>query len=64
MRWVKAEVSAWAQQDDPVEATAIIAPDEPQGWPASSYKRATVYYLDEEGHTVNVATPEQLTKRL
>ena len=51
------EVSAWAQQDDPVEATAIIAPDEPQGWPASSYKRATTYYLDEEGHTVNVATP-------
>ncbi|HXW33761.1 MAG TPA: SMP-30/gluconolactonase/LRE family protein [Acidimicrobiales bacterium] len=50
-------VSAWAQQDDPVEATAIIAPDEPQGWPASSYKRATIYYLDEEGHTVNVATP-------
>ncbi len=31
--------------DDPVEATAILPPDSPQAWPASSYKRATVYYM-------------------
>ncbi len=51
------EVAKWGQSDDPVEGTAILPPDEPQGWPASSYKRATVYYLDEQGRTVNVAHP-------
>jgi RHS repeat-associated protein len=51
------EVEAWAQKDDPVEATAIFPPDEPEGWPAKDYKRATVYYLDSAGHTVNVAHP-------
>ena len=51
------EVSKWAQTDDPVEATAIFPPDEPQGWPAKEYKRATVYYFDSVGHTVNVASP-------
>jgi streptogramin lyase len=52
-----AEVSKWGQSDVPVEATAIIAPDEPQGWPASGYKRASVYYLDSQGRQVNVASP-------
>jgi streptogramin lyase len=56
-----AEVASWGQSDDPVEATAITAADEPQGWPASSYKRATVYYLDEQGRQVNVASPSNGT---
>jgi len=47
----------WGQKDVPVEATAIIPPDSPQGWPASSYTRATTYYLDEQGRLVNVETP-------
>ena len=51
------EPEKWGQSDDPVEATAITPPDSPQGWPASSYKRATVYYLDEQGRQVNVAQP-------
>jgi streptogramin lyase len=52
-----AEVAKWGQSDDPVEATSITAPDEPQSWPASSYKRATTYYLDSQGRQVNVANP-------
>jgi streptogramin lyase len=53
------EVAKWGQktEETPVEATAILPPDSPQGWPASSYKRATVYYLDEQGRNVNVAQP-------
>jgi virginiamycin B lyase len=50
-------VAAWGQEDDPIEGTSITPPDEPQGWPASSYKRATVYYLDERGRLTNVASP-------
>ena len=53
----KEEVENWAQKDNPVEAAAIFPPDEPQGWPAKDYKRATIYYLDTKGRTVNVATP-------
>ena len=53
----KPEPEKWAQKDDPVYATAIFAPDEPQGWPASDYKRATAYYMDSEARTVNVAAP-------
>jgi RHS repeat-associated protein len=51
------EIAAWAQTDDPIEATAVFPPDEPMGWPARDYRRATVYYLDEARHTVNVAIP-------
>jgi RHS repeat-associated protein len=51
------EVEKWAQTDDPTEATAVFPPDEPQTWPASSYKRATIYYRDGTGRTVNVAAP-------
>jgi streptogramin lyase len=51
------EVAKWGQTDYPVEATAITPPDSTQGWPASSYKRSTVYYLDESGNLVNQSTP-------
>jgi streptogramin lyase len=54
------EVARWGQSDDPVEATAITAADEPQSWPATSYKRASVYYLDERGRQVDVAAPSSL----
>ena len=53
----KGEVEKWGQKDDPVEAAAIIPPDEPQSWPASTYKRATVHYWDSHGRTVNTAIP-------
>lgn len=53
----KEQVEKWGQTDDPVEATAIFPPDEPQGWPANGYRKATVYYRDSKGRTVNVATP-------
>ena len=51
------EVEKWGQKDDPAEAIAIFPPDEPQRWPASDYKRASVTYLDGQGRTVNVETP-------
>jgi RHS repeat-associated protein len=47
----------WAQKDLPAEATAVFPPDEPQGWPASDYRRATVYYRDSVERAVNVAIP-------
>jgi YD repeat-containing protein len=53
----KPEPEKWAQKDDPKYATSIFPPDEPQGWPASDYKRATTYYMDNEARTVNVASP-------
>jgi streptogramin lyase len=55
----ESEVAKWGQkgEETPVEATAIIPADSPQGWPASSYKRATIYYLDELGRDVNIAQP-------
>lgn len=55
----EAEVSKWGQQDVPVEGTAVIPSDADQGWPASSYARATIYYLDAEGNTVNVSSPSE-----
>lgn len=52
------ELAKWAQKKDlPVEATAIFPPDEPQGWPATDYKRAIINYLDTQARTVNKATP-------
>jgi RHS repeat-associated protein len=51
------EVEAWAQHDDPAEATALFPPDEPEGWPAENYRRATVLYLDSHDRQVNVAAP-------
>jgi len=53
----KKEVEGWGQKDVPSEATAVFPPDEPMGWPAQDYKRASLYYLDAKGHTVNTATP-------
>jgi RHS repeat-associated protein len=50
-------VAKWGQTDTPTEAMAVLPPDSPQGWPANSYSRASVYYLDSDGHTVNVAQP-------
>jgi RHS repeat-associated protein len=52
------EVAKWAQTKDiPAEATAIFPPDEPQGWPATDYKRANIFYLDSTNRTVNTASP-------
>jgi RHS repeat-associated protein len=58
------EVEKWGQganpvapKDYPVEGMAIIAPDEPQGWPASKYTRASITYLDNQARTVNTASP-------
>jgi RHS repeat-associated protein len=53
----KAEVEKWGQTDDPVEATAIFPPDEPMGWPAKKYTRATVTYLDSKDRVVNTSSP-------
>lgn len=51
------DVSQWGQEDLPTDATAIFPPDEVPASPPSSYARATVYYMDAEGQSVNVATP-------
>ena len=56
------DVANWAQTDVPVEATAFFPPDEPQAWPASDYKRATVDYLDASDRLVNVTTPGGATE--
>ena len=53
----EAKVKTWGQKDDPVEGTAIFPPDEPMGWPAKAYKRATISYFDAVGRKVNVVTP-------
>ncbi len=51
------EVETWRQSDLPREATAIFPPDEPMGWPAQGYKRASIDYFDGLDHMVNVASP-------
>ncbi len=51
------ETEAWGQKDDPVQAVAIFPPDKPMGWPAASYARATITYMDGLGRTVNTANP-------
>jgi tripartite motif-containing protein 71 len=60
----KEKVEEWSQKDvseyednDPVEGMAVFPPDEPQGWPALDYKRATIDYLNAKGLTVNTASP-------
>jgi RHS repeat-associated protein len=50
-------VAEWGQSDLPVDATAIFPPDQVPASPPTSYSRATLYYMDAEGHTVNTATP-------
>jgi RHS repeat-associated protein len=52
-----ATVAKWGQQDVPVDATAIFPPSEVPASPPASYGEASVYYLDADGHEVNVATP-------
>ncbi len=52
------EAKAWGQETDlPAEGVAIFPPDEPMGWPAATYKRATVHYFDKDGRMVNTALP-------
>jgi streptogramin lyase len=53
------EVARWGQTDVPVEASAVIPADSPQGWPASSYTRANIYYIDEHGRIVNTSAPSE-----
>lgn len=50
-------VATWGQTDIPVDATAIFPPSEVPAEPATSYSRATIYYMDSEGFAVNTATP-------
>jgi RHS repeat-associated protein len=49
------EVAKWGQTDLPVDATAILPPD--PSTPPSSYSRASVYYMDSDGYSVNTVTP-------
>ncbi|HEV2975127.1 MAG TPA: SMP-30/gluconolactonase/LRE family protein [Solirubrobacteraceae bacterium] len=51
------EAAKWGQTDDPVEGVAIFPADEPMGWPAKDYKRATIHYWDANGRMVNTALP-------
>ncbi len=51
------EVEAWGQSEAPTQAAAIFPPDEPQSYPASDYRRATIYYFDSFGRRVDVAAP-------
>ncbi len=53
----KPEPERWGQSDDPTYGTAIFPPDEPQSWPSTGYQRATVYYMDNDARTVNLASP-------
>ena len=50
-------VAAWGQKDVPTDATAIFPANEVPASPPTAYTRATIYYMDAEGQTVNVATP-------
>ena len=51
------EAAKWGQTDDPTEGVAVFPPDEPMGWPAKDYKRATVHYWDNQGRLVNTVLP-------
>jgi YD repeat-containing protein len=52
------EDEEWGQKKDvPEQGMAIFPPDKPMGWPAASYERATITYIDEQGRTVNTANP-------
>ncbi len=50
-------VAAWGQSDIPTDATAVFPPTEVPTEPATSYEKATVYYMDSEGFGVNTAAP-------
>ncbi|MGA8352793.1 MAG: hypothetical protein WB698_01320 [Solirubrobacteraceae bacterium] len=51
------EVEKWGQKDYPAEAAEVFPEEHPQGWPANGHTGATVYYMDDEAETVNVASP-------
>jgi len=51
------ETAKWGQTDNPTEGAAVFPPDEPMGWPAKDYRRATISYLDGNGRVVNTALP-------
>jgi RHS repeat-associated protein len=51
------ETAGWGETAAPVEGTAIFPPDEPEGWPAQDYRRASITYLDYRGREVNSASP-------
>jgi RHS repeat-associated protein len=51
------EVATWGETAEPAQGTAIFPPDEPEGWPAQDYKRASIVYLDTKGREVNAAAP-------
>jgi RHS repeat-associated protein len=50
-------VAAWGQTTAAVDATAIFPPDQVPATPPTSWTRATIHYLDAEGHDVNVLEP-------
>jgi RHS repeat-associated protein len=52
-----ASIATWGQSDLPTDATAVFPPTQVPGEPATSYEKATVYYMDSEGFGVNTATP-------
>ncbi len=51
-------IATWGQSDLPTDATAVFPPTEVPAEPASSYAKATVYYMDSEGFGANTATPQ------
>jgi RHS repeat-associated protein len=50
-------VATWGQVDIPTDATAVFPPTEVPAEPASSYAKATLFYMDSEGFGVNTASP-------
>jgi hypothetical protein len=51
-------IETWGQSDLPTDATAVFPPTEVPAEPASSFAKATVYYMDSEGFGVNTASPQ------
>ena len=49
-------LAEWGQSDYPVDATAIFPPDQVPSNLPSDYTRATVNYMDPDGHLVNTAS--------
>ncbi len=53
-----ADVAAWGQADKPEVATAVFPPyAAAPASPPTSFSGATIYYMDTDGRTVNVAAP-------
>jgi RHS repeat-associated protein len=50
-------IAKWGQTDIPTDATAIFGADEVPSNPPTKYTRATIFYMDAEGHNVNVSSP-------